>query len=165
MLIRYCKIALVFPSFLFLLLVVFNNLTDYDSNYTFVQGVMSMNSTFEGNSGMWRAIDSPFIHHLFYWIIILWELVAMGAIGLGVIKLWKRRFADTEVFNRAKGLAALGLTLSMLQWFVALLIVGGEWFLMWQSQLFNGQDAAMRMFVVMGISLIFLVLKDDEVNA
>jgi len=165
MLIRYCKIALVFPSFLFLLLVVFNNLTDYDSNYTFVQGVMSMNSTFEGNSGMWRAIDSPFIHHLFYWIIILWELVAIGAIGLGVIKLWKHRFADTEVFNRVKGLAALGLTLSMLQWFVAFLIVGGEWFLMWQSQLFNGQDAAMRMFVVMGISLIFLVLKDDEVNA
>ncbi|MDA0349688.1 MAG: DUF2165 domain-containing protein [Verrucomicrobia bacterium] len=163
--IRYCKIVLVFASFLFLSLVVFNNLTDYGSNYAFVEAVLSMNSTFEGNSGMWRAIESPIIHHLFYWVIIFWELVAMTIIGFGVLKLWKNRFSCAALFNQSKDLAAVGLTVSLLQWFVAFLIIGGEWFLMWQSKIFNGQDAAMRMFVVMGICLIFLLLKDDEVNA
>jgi predicted small integral membrane protein len=52
----------------------------------------------------------------------------------------------------------------MLQWYIAFLTVGAEWFLMWQSKSFNGQDAAMRMFVVMGISLIFLMMKDDEIS-
>ena len=162
--IRYCKIVLVFASLLFLALVVFNNLTDYGSNYAFVEAVLSMSSTFEGNSGMWRAIESPIIHHLFYWVIIFWELLAMTIIGFGVLKLWKNRFADAAVFNQSKDLAAMGLTVSLLQWFVAFLIVGGEWFLMWQSKTFNGQDAAMRVFIVMGICLIFLMLKDDEIT-
>ena len=40
--------------------------------------------------------------------------------------------------------------------------VGGEWFLMWQSQTWNGQEAAFRMFTVVGIVLILLVMKDEE---
>jgi predicted small integral membrane protein len=66
------------------------------------------------------------------------------------------------VFNRAKTLAVAGLTVSMLQWFVAFIAVGGEWFLMWQSKTWNGQDAAFRMFGCLGIVLIFLVQRDTE---
>jgi predicted small integral membrane protein len=164
MLIRYCKIALVASSFLFLFLVVFNNLFDYGSNYAFVEAVLSMNTTFEGNAGMWRAIESPIIHHLFYWSIILWEAISMVLIGWGALALFKNKSAGAAAFNKAKAIAAAGLTLSMLQWYIAFLTVGAEWFLMWQSKSFNGQDAAMRMFVVMGISLIFLMMKDDEIS-
>lgn len=164
MVIRYCKIALVFASFIFLVLVVFNNLTDYGSNYAFVESVLSMNDTFEGNKGLWRAIRSPFMHHFFYWTIILWEASAMVLLGWGTLKLWQKRKSAAASFNKAKNLALAGLTLSLLQWYIAFLAVGAEWFLMWQSQTFNGQGAAHRMFVVMGISLIFLALKDDEVE-
>jgi predicted small integral membrane protein len=45
-------------------------------------------------------------------------------------------------FNRAKTLAIAALTLGMLMWLVAFVTVGGEWFLMWQSRQWNGQDAA-----------------------
>ncbi len=165
MLIRYSKIALVASSCFFLFLVAFNNLFDYGSNYAFVEAVLSMNTTFEGNAGMWRAIESPVIHHLFYWSVIAWEATAMILIGWGTWKLWKSKTEGADAFNKAKGIAAVGLTLSMLQWYIAFLTVGAEWFLMWQSQSFNGQDAAMRMFLVMGVSLIFLMMKDDEISA
>ena len=164
MLIRISKVVLIAASSIFFLLVVFNNLTDYRSNYQFVEAVLSMSSTFEGNSGMWRAIESPVIHHLFYWIIILWETAAMILIGAGALRLWKQRTLDAKQFNNAKGLAVAGLTLGMLLWFGAFLIVGGEWFLMWQSKVFNGQNAAFRMFAVMGIVLIFLSMEDEELS-
>jgi len=51
-------------------------------------------------------------------------------------------------------------------WSAAFLSVGGEWFLMWQSRTWNGQDAAFRMFVVLGIVLLYLVIPEPtEVNA
>jgi len=58
--------------------------------------------------------------------------------------------------------AIIALTVSLLQWLVAFLIVGGEWFLMWQSKTWNGQDAAIRMFIVIGIALLFLAQPDTE---
>jgi predicted small integral membrane protein len=52
----------------------------------------------------------------------------------------------------------------MLQWYIAFLTVGAEWFLMWQSPSWNGQEPAMRMFLVMGVSLIFLMQRDETVG-
>jgi predicted small integral membrane protein len=47
-------------------------------------------------------------------------------------------------------------------WMVAFLGVGGEWFLMWQSKTWNGQDAAFRMFTVIGIVLLLLTRPDSD---
>jgi len=66
------------------------------------------------------------------------------------------------VFNQAKGFAIAALTLSLLMWLVPFLSIGGEWFLMWQSKTWNGQDAAFRMFTVVGIVLLLLALPDTE---
>jgi len=162
MTIRLCKIVLTACSGLFLLLVVFNNLTDYDSNYQFIRHVLGMDTTFPGNSGMWRAISRPAIYRVFYAIIIAWEAAAGALIGAGAWRLWRARAASAESWGRAKGLAAAGLTLSLVQWYFAFLTVGGEWFLMWQSKIWNGQEAAFRIFAVMGLSLIFLCLRDAE---
>jgi predicted small integral membrane protein len=165
MLTRLSKIALVAASALFLAIVVFNNITDYDSNFQFVRHVLNMSTTFPGNQGMWRAIDVPAVHHAFYASIIIWELAAAVIIGVGAWKLWVARGASAFVWQQAKQWAALGLTVSMLQWFVAFITVGGEWFLMWQSKVWNGQDAAFRMFAILGLILLFLQQRDDEVSA
>ncbi len=162
--IRLCKISLVAATALFLALVVLNNLTDYGSNYAFVEGVLSMSTTFPGNDLMWRSIESPLIYTLFYWSIILWETVAMALCIWGTAALIKSLNARGDVFNRAKKFAAAGLTLSLLQWYVAFITVGGEWFLMWQSEDWNGQDAAFRMFGIIGITLVFLTLKDEDLE-
>jgi predicted small integral membrane protein len=160
--IRLCKIALSAASAFFLFLVVFNNVFDYGSNFAFVENVLGMSTTFEGNKGMWRAIESPVIHHLFYLSIIGWETLALVIIGFGTWKLWQARSASAAVWEKAKNCTVVGHTISLLQWYVAFLTVGAEWFLMWQSQTWNGQSAAHRMFVVMGLVMVFIVLRDRD---
>lgn len=159
-LIRLSKIALVLSVAFFLFLVVLNNLTDYGSNYLFVENVLGMTTVFEGNELMWRAIDSPTIHTLFYYSIILWEAAAMGLCAFGAFKLLQCLKGSKKEFESAKQIAIFGLVLSMLQWFIAFISVGGEWFTMWQSPSWNGQDAAFRMFACIGIVLLFLYLPE-----
>lgn len=73
MILRTIKILLVFGVAIFYTLIVFNNVTDYNSNYQFVRHVMTMESTFPGNRGMWRAINTPLLHAAFYVSIITWN--------------------------------------------------------------------------------------------
>jgi len=159
---RATKIALVFGAAIFYTFVVFNNLTDYDSNYQFVRHVLLMDSTFAGNHGMWRAINQPALHTAFYVSIIAWEFATMVLCwwgGIGMLRALRRTAAE---FHRAKNVAIAALTLSMMMWLVAFLSVGGEWFLMWQSKSWNGQDAAFRMFAVIGIVLLLVAQPERE---
>ena len=162
MTLRIAKILLVLGVALFYAFVVFNNTTDYDSNYQFVRHVMMMDSTFPGNHGMWRAVNTPALHTAFYVAIITWEALTMMLCFIGVAKLTGALRGTAATFHAAKRVAIIGLTVSLLQWLVAFLSVGGEWFLMWQSKSWNGQDAAFRMFTVIGIVLLFLVQSDLE---
>ena len=164
MILRAAKTSLVFAIALYYTIVVFNNTTDYNSNFQFIRHVLMMDSTFPNNSAMWHAINSPAIHTLFYIMIIAWELLTMILCWWGGIKLARNLKAPASTFHQAKTVAIAALTLSMLMWFVAFLTIGGEWFLMWQSQTWNGQEAAFRMFAVVGIVLLLLVQKDEEIE-
>ena len=53
---RYAKIIMSLVLASFCLLVTFDNLTDYGTNYLAVQHVMSMDTTFSGNALMYRSI-------------------------------------------------------------------------------------------------------------
>ena len=165
MILRVAKLAVILAVALFYTLVVFNNLTDYDSNYQFVRHVLMMDSTFPGNRGMWRAMNSPVWHTAFYLSIIAWESVVMVLCWWGGVRLARVLSAPTEVFNRSKSTAIAALTLALLMWLVAFLEVGGEWFLMWQSRSWNGQETAFRMFTVIGIVLLLLAQPDSDVLA
>ena len=160
MILRLAKVLLVLGVALFYTFVVLNNTTDYGSNYQFVRHVLMMDSTFPGNHGMWRAINSPRLHTAFYLSIIAWESVTMLLCWWGGLRLARMLNGSAAEFQRAKGVAIGALTLSLLMWLVAFLSVGGEWFLMWQSKTWNGQDAAFRMFTVVGIVLLLVALPE-----
>ncbi len=162
MTLRTAKALLPAALGFFLLLVVFDNLTDYGSNYGFVYHVLAMDTTFPGNHGLWRSIHNVPIYHLFYASIICWEALAGGLLLIGAWRLWQARAGSAAEFAAAKRIVIAGLTLNLLQWLVAFITVGGEWFMMWQSKIWNGQDAAARMFMVAGIILIFVSGRDDE---
>ena len=165
MAVRISKCLLVFSVALFYTLVVFNNTTDYDSNYQFVRHVLQMDSTFPGNGGMWRAINQPNIHTVFYLFIISWEIITAVLCLWCCVRLVRALKLPAKDFIRAQNMGVVALTLGMLMWSVAFLSVGGEWFLMWQSKTWNGQDAAFRMFVVLGIVLLYLVMPEPaDVN-
>jgi len=84
---------------------------------------------------------------------------------MGSVSLLRKLHGPAVAFNRAKRIAVIALTLSLLMWLVAFLTVGAEWFLMWQSKTWNGQEAAFRMFTVVGIVLIFVAMPDVEEQA
>jgi len=163
MMTRTAKIALLAGVAFFYTLVVFNNLTDYGSNAQFVKHVLSMDTTFPGNGGMWRAISSPAVDLVFYVGIISWEIVTMVLLWWGIIRLMRALRRPAAMFNAAKALPIVALTLSLLMWLVAFLDVGGEWFLMWQSHTWNGQEAAFRNFAVFGF--VFLLLMQPDMDS
>jgi predicted small integral membrane protein len=141
-------------------LVAFGNLTDYNSNFSLVTHVLTMDTTFPDKQGMWRAIHSPFIHHTVFGFIIGIEIVIAGLCWLGGLRLYQN-LKDPTSFNQAKGLAILGLTLGFILWFTGFMTIGGEWFLMWQSATANGQQAAFRLVTIIGITLIYLTQTDE----
>jgi predicted small integral membrane protein len=162
MTLRISKTLLLAGVALFYTFVVFNNLTDYNSNFQFIRHVLMMDSTFPGNNGMWRAINQPAIHTIFYLSIVAWESLTMILCWWGVVRIARSLRTNAISFSRAKNTGIVALTLSLVMWLVAFLSVGGEWFLMWQSKTWNGQEAAFRMFTVIGIVLVLLALPDPE---
>jgi len=162
MALRSAKIALVAALALYYTLVVFNNVTDYDSNFQFVRHVLMMDSTFPNNRGMWRALNPPAWHTLFYVGIILWEAVTAVLCWWGAARMMRAWRKEPDGFNRAKNVAVAGLALAMLLWLGAFLIVGSEWFLMWQSKTWNGREPAFHMFIVNGIVLLLVTQRDRD---
>jgi predicted small integral membrane protein len=160
MALRVSKAGLVFAIALFYTILVLNNITDYGSNYEFVRHVLMMDSTFPGNHDMWRAVNSPLVHTAFYIGIIAWESVTMLLCWWAGVRLLKSCRADRAQFATAQNVAVIALTTGLLMWLVAFLDVGGEWFLMWQSKMWNGQEAAFRMFTIVGV--VFLVVVQRE---
>ncbi len=165
MITRAAKVLLLAGAALYYTLVVFNNLTDFDSNYQFVRHVLSMDSIFPGNHALGRAILSPAMHLAFYLGIIAWEIVSTILLWWGVVRLLRALRQSAAAFNAAKRVPVIGLTLSLLMWLVAFLSIGAEWFLMWQSQTWNGQEAAFRMFAVVGLVLLIVLQPDAEAQA
>ena len=160
--IRLSKCVLVLGVAFFCTLVVFNNLTDYDSNFQFVRHVLQMDSTFPGNKGLWRAINSAAFHHVAYDFVILWEALTAIVAWWGGLRLLSSVKGTAKVFSAAKSQSVVALTMGILLWFVGFITVGGEWYLMWQSKTWNGQEAAFRLVVVLGIVLLYVVGPEGE---
>ncbi|MEM1433499.1 MAG: DUF2165 domain-containing protein [Pseudomonadota bacterium] len=162
---RLVKAAFVAAVALFALLVGWNNLVDYESNFQFVRHVLSMDDTFEGNRLMSRALTAPWIHHTAYALIIAAELATAVLTAWGAWALFRARAASAAGFTAAKTVATLGLALGIGLWFTGFLTIGAEWFLMWQSETWNGQQAAFRFTLILFAVLIFLHLPETDPEA
>ncbi|MEW2569286.1 DUF2165 domain-containing protein [Streptomyces sp. NPDC047070] len=142
---------------LYITLVAFGNITDFGTNQQFVQHVLAMDTTFKDDDLMWRAVESEGIQNAVYVAIIAWETVAALVLILGTVQ-WVRR--DVA---RARRTSTVGLLMLMLLFGAGFLAVGGEWFAMWQSEDWNGLDAAMRVFLLSSVVLIVIHLPVDRV--
>ena len=115
---RYAKIVMTLALAAFAFMVTFNNITDYGSNFAFVQHVLSMDTTFPGNSAMYRAITTPTMWHAGYWLIIAGEGVTCVLLLIGAISMWGARDEPARIFNNAKKWGIAGATVGFLVWFV-----------------------------------------------
>src|SRR5438874_638533 len=115
--IRLVKVALVGATALFALLVAFNNLVDYDSNYAFVRHTLAMDTTLPDNALGGRAVTMPALWTLAYWLIIATEALVGLLLLAGAVRLAAALRAEAQRFNAAKRLVALGAGLGFLLWF------------------------------------------------
>jgi predicted small integral membrane protein len=110
---------------------------------------------------MYRAITDPALHHAGYALIIAGEAATGLLLAYGALQLWRARADAAAVFAAAKKPVVLGATAAFLVWFVGFLVIGGEWFAMWQSKIWNGQESAFR-FVACFLLVMIFVMQPEE---
>ena len=99
-----------------------------------------------------------------YALIIATEASIGLLLALGAVVLLGRLWAPGAAFDRAKLWAAAGLTLGFCLWFFGFVVIGGEYFAMWQSKTWNGQDGAFRIATTMLAALVFVSLPDGDLT-
>jgi predicted small integral membrane protein len=144
---RWEQAALPFVAFLlvalnglYLAAVAFGNITDYDTNWAFVQHVLSMDTTNFGapdgtnldDDVMWRAIDNETIQRIAYLGLIAWETIA-AVILLAATAIAVREWRLHAGLAQARSLATIGLAMMLALFFGGFIVIGGEWFQMWKS--------------------------------
>lgn len=137
------------------LLAAFDNIVDYDSNFPYIQHVLSMDTVFEESTLKSRAITSKRAQIAAFVSIIASELVC------GVLCLWSavqlvRAREDAGAFQRHKRLGVVGLTLGLLLWFFGFYVIGGEWFVSWQSEHWNSTIPGLQLSILILLILLFV---------
>ena len=162
--VRATKISLVAAIALFATLVAFGNLTDYNTNFVFVEHVLSMDTIYPFSTIKYRAVTNPALQHTAYAVIIITQVIIAVLCWIGAISLMRNIRADAGLFNRRKTFATLGLTLGFLLWQVGFMSIGGEWFGMWQSQQWNGVPSAFRFVMAISVVLILVSMPDYDIE-
>jgi predicted small integral membrane protein len=153
---RIAKIAMVGLLAAFALLASYNNLADYDTNYQFVSHVPGMDTTFPGNGMLHRQLTWPALWQPAYALIMLCEGLSGLCLAVAAAALLRHLRSDAVQFNRAKRFVQIGTALAFFVWFFGFMVIGGEWFQMLQSQTWNGQQAAFRIYMTVLAMLIFV---------
>jgi predicted small integral membrane protein len=159
--------VLVGLNALYMILVAFGNITDFDVNQRFVQHVLEMDTTNLGqppgtgldSNVMWRAFDPTTLQNVVYVGIIIWELAAGVVLAAGLVMWIVDRTACRQYARR---LSSIGLLMIVLLFFGGFIDVGGEWFQMWRSTTWTGLDTAFRNAVFAIATLILIQLPSSS---
>jgi predicted small integral membrane protein len=159
--VRLSKIVMTAGLAFWAFLVTLGNVTDYDSNWLFVQHVLAVDTVFANSNLTRRAITSPAIQALAYWAIIALEGLTSLAFLAATILMARSLRAGTAAFQRAKSVTAIGVALAFGLWFIGFMAIGGEWFAMWQSNTWNGQDTAFKFYMTVLAVAVYVFLDTD----
>ena len=85
-------------------------------------------------------------------------------LALGAVELFRARNGNARDFHQAKRFVFAGAGCAFVVCFIGFLAVGGEWFAMWQSQVWDGQPAAFRFIASILLVLIFVAQRTTAVR-
>ncbi|MDJ0924188.1 MAG: DUF2165 domain-containing protein [Acidimicrobiia bacterium] len=139
-------------------LIVFNNVTAPQSNFQFVQHVMSMDTTFQDKRLMWRAINSPALHWVAYVTLVLSEIAVTVLGTIGTYYLAINLNSTGEAWESAKLFGYLTFFAALTIWFFIFQVIGAEWFESWQSEKWNGIRDSIRINLISVAGAILLRL-------
>lgn len=162
LIVRLAKIAMTAALAAFAFIVTYDNIVDYGTNYEFVKHVLSMDTTFPGNKLMGRAITDPRLWTLAYAAIIAAEGIVFLLLAIATVAMLLALRAPAASFQRAKTWMVAGAAAGFMVWFFGFMVVAGEYFAMWQSKAWNGQEPAFRFYMTLLAVLIFVNQKDED---
>ena len=145
-LLRLAKTVAVSAIAIMALLIAFGNVTDYYTNFQFVEHVLKMDTTFNNTDLHYRSINNVFVFHFFYISIILAETYMAFCCIKGSWLLFKNLKSDAVIFHASKNWAIAGIIIGIVIWFLGFEVIGGEWFAMWQSTVWNGSCCCGKSF-------------------
>ncbi len=159
--------TLVGLNCLYILLVAFGNITDFGTNQEFVQHVLAMDTTnFGAEPGtnldsdvMWRAITDETLQNIAYIFIIVWETLS-GLVLLVAVAFWIQERGGT--YHKARSLSTIGLLMLVLLFLGGFIAIGGEWFQMWRSTVWNGLEPAFRTSMLALVTLVLVHLPSSH---
>ena len=102
LIVRLAKVAMTAALAAFAFIVTYDNIVDYGTNYEFVKHVLSMDTTFPGNTLMGRAITDPRIWTIGYGAIIAAEGVVFILLAVATFAMLMALRAPAASFQRAK---------------------------------------------------------------
>ena len=101
-----CKTIMVALVASYITMVFFNNVTDYSTNLSYVQHVMTMDSLPQSSSHHWRSIQLPLLHHAAYLFIIILQLLSSALCWKGFLQFL--RHTNRESVISARQIASFG---------------------------------------------------------
>jgi predicted small integral membrane protein len=136
-------------------LIAFNNVTDFETNHGLVKAVLNMEGVKTQNL-LWRAIESPALVKAAYLIIIATEVViAILAWFSVILKLLGRG---------AKPFGMVALALAFTLFMFGFVVIGGEWFYMWQNPVVSGLVSKATILALLMLAALMFVIGEEEAS-
>ncbi|MGH3429870.1 MAG: DUF2165 domain-containing protein [Terriglobales bacterium] len=143
------------------LLIAATNWSDFGTNQAFVHHVLQMDTTFKDKDVMWRAIDNTGVQDFVYVCIIVWESLIALVLMWATVK-WFTVLRRVGGYDGARRWTTVGFTMVLALFFGGFIVVGGEYFEMWQSHAWNSLQPALQnsLLAALGLILTHLPSKD-----
>jgi predicted small integral membrane protein len=94
-------------------------------------------------------------------LIIVWEVLT-ALVLIWAFVAWVGALRAGGGYERPRRLSTLGWTMVLLLFAGGFIVIGGEWFVMWQSSDWNGLDPALQNVIIAGLALILAHLPSSE---
>ena len=143
---------------LFYALSFFGNITDYQFNLDFVKTLLSMHGVPAHAGVAWRSIQSPELHKLAYWCVLVAEALISIISFWGAIDIVRFAQGDKEEFAHGKMIALIAVGLGISLYFLGYLVIGDQWFRAWMGS--GGEDVEGLAFKFNTfMCLLFIILR------
>lgn len=157
---RIASAVVVLIAAAYFLVVAFDNITNptnpNGSNWPFIQNVLSGNGTPADNGFEWRFVDAQWFHVVAYIGVIAGEALAgvLMAIG-GVVGLM--RSATNAAWEPGQRWTLAGGVVGLLVFFFGFIVVGGNWFIMYENSQWNGLEPAFQNTVTTFLAMLMVL--------
>lgn len=138
------------------LVVAFDNVTNPASNWAFIQGVISGDGVPADSGFAWRFTEATWFQVAVYVAVIAGEGVAGVLLAVGAVRGWRSR-AEAGAWGESQVPTVVGAGLGLGVFFLGFITIGGNWWVMYLNDDWNGLTPAFQNSVMTVLTLLFVL--------